>query len=193
MQDHHRKSIRIKEYDYSQSGAYFVTIVTYQRDSLFGKIENELMMLNAFGTIAAECWCAIPGHFPNVDLGAYVIMPNHVHGVIVIRDEESASDAVDEMGRGAAVLCPYDDNPHKINIKPGSLGAIVRSYKSAVSYQINKERNATDIWQRNYYEHIIRNDKDLQRITDYIETNPLRWNDDDENPVNIQPSYRVIG
>ena len=183
MQNHHRKSIRIKEYDYSQAGAYFVTIVTYQRDCLVGKIENELMILNAFGTIAAECWCAIPGHFPTVELGAYVIMPNHVHGVIVIRDDESAFDAVDEMGRGAEMLRPYDDNPHKINVKPGSLGAIVRSYKSAVSYRINKEHNATNIWQRNYYEHIIRNDKDLQRITDYIEANPLRWNDDDENPV----------
>ena len=83
------------------------------------------------------------------------------------------------------MLRPYDDNPnpHKINVKPGSLGAIVRSYKSAVSYRIHKEQNAIGIWQRNYHEHIIRDEKDLQRITEYIETNPSRWDEDDENPV----------
>ena len=180
-QKHHRISIRLKGYDYLQAGAYFVTLVAYQRDCLFGEIRDAKMVLNDFGTIADECWRAIPGHFEHVELGAYVVMPNHVHGVIVI------NDMGDGMGRGAAMLRPYDDNPHphKINVKPGSLGAIVRSFKSAVSYRINKEYNATGIWQRNYYEHIIRNDKDLQRITDYIETNPLRWNDDDENPVNV--------
>lgn len=180
---HHRKSIRIKEYDYAKPGAYFVTIVTYQRDCLFGEIKNGETMLNDFGTIADECWRAIPEHFPFVELGAYVIMPNHVHGVIVI------NDMGDGTGRGAAMLRPYDDNPnpHKINVKPGSLGAIVRSFKSAVSYRINKEHNATGIWQRNYYEHIIRDEKDLQRITDYIEANPSRWDEDDENPIKAQP------
>jgi len=116
-------------------------------------------------------------------------MPNHAHGVIMIRDDESASHfgMTDDDGRGAAMLRPYANtaNDHKINVKPGSLGAIVRSYKSAVSYRINKEYNATGIWQRNYYEHIIRDEKDLQRITDYIEANPLRWDEDDENPRNV--------
>ncbi|MBN1452414.1 MAG: hypothetical protein JW963_15470 [Anaerolineales bacterium] len=79
-----------------------------------------------------------------------------------------------------------NDNPHKINVKPGSLGAIVRSYKSAVSYRINKEHNATGIWQRNYYERIIRNEQEMAKIWDYIETNPLHWADDDGNPVNVQ-------
>ena len=172
---HHRRSIRIKGYDYTQVGAYYVTIVTYQRDCLFGDIQNGEAILSDFGKIADECWRAIPEHFPFVELGAYVVMPNHVHGIIVIRD----------MGRGAALLRPYNgnDNPHKINVKPGSLGAMVRSYKSAVSYRINKEHNATGFWQRNYYEHIIRDNQDLQRITDYIEANPSRWNDDDENPL----------
>ena len=184
---HHRKSIRLDGYDYSQAGAYFVTIVTYQRDCLFGKIENEEMLLNDFGKIADECWLAIPEHFPNVELGAHVIMPNHVHGVVVICDDESASHlgTTDDGRRGAALLRPYDDdNTHKINVKPGSLGAIVRSYKSAVSYRINKEHNATGIWQRNYYEHIIRNADEANRIHLYIEANPAQWDDDDENPSN---------
>ena len=142
-QKHHRNSIRLKGYDYSQAGAYYVTIVAYQRDCLFGKIENEEMILNDFGKTADECWRAIPEHFPFAELGAYVIMPNHAHGIIVIRTD---------MGRGAEMLRPYapNENPHKINVKPGSLGAIVRSFKSAVSYRINKELNATGIWQRNY-------------------------------------------
>ena len=86
---HHRKSIRLPEYDYSQAGAYYVTIVTYQRDCLFGEIVNEEMILNDLGKIADECWRAIPEHFPNVELGAYVIMPNHAHGIIVIHNDES--------------------------------------------------------------------------------------------------------
>src|SRR6187402_2254625 len=81
---HHRRSIRLQRYDYSQAGAYFVTIVTHERDCLFGEIENEIMLLNDYGKIAEECWIAIPEHFPNVILGGYVIMPNHVHGIIVI-------------------------------------------------------------------------------------------------------------
>lgn len=84
---HHRKSIRLQGYDYSQAGAYFVTIVTYHRDCLFGQIENEIMVLNDLGIIADECWRAIPEHFPFVELGAHIIMPNHAHGIIVIHDD----------------------------------------------------------------------------------------------------------
>jgi len=79
---HHRRSIRLQKHDYSQEGAYYVTIVTYQRDCLFGEIVNKEMILNEFGKIADECWCAIPEHFPNVELGTYVVMPNHVHGIL---------------------------------------------------------------------------------------------------------------
>lgn len=178
---HHRRSIRIKEYDYTSPGAYFVTLVTYQRDCLFGEIRDAKMALNDFGSIADECWHAIPEHFPFVELGAYVIMPNHVHGIIVIHADDLASQHV-----GATqCVAPTPITRRPKGPKPKSLGAIIGSFKSAVSYRINKEYNATGIWQRNYYEHIIRDEKDLQRITDYIETNPLRWNDDDENPVNV--------
>jgi putative transposase len=142
----------------SQAGAYFVTIVTYQRDCSFGKIENEEMVLNDFGKIADECWRAIPEHFPNVELGAYVIMPNHVHGVVVIRDDESASDAVDAQHVGATQwVAPTNPNARPNGPKRGSLGAIIGSYKMAVTRRIQREHNTTGIWQRNYYEHIIRN------------------------------------
>jgi REP element-mobilizing transposase RayT len=174
---HHRRSIRIREYDYC-IGAYFVTIVTYQRDLLFGTIENGEIILNDFGNIAAECWRAIPEHFPHVELGAHVVMPNHVHGIIIINGRGTISVGATQW------VAPTIPNARPNGPKRGSLGAIIGSYKMAVTRRIQHEHNATAIWQRNYYEHIIRNEKDHQRITDYIEANPLRWNDDDENPSN---------
>ena len=180
-QKHHRRSIRIKGYDYSQAGAYYVTIVMYQRDCLFGEIKNEEMHLNDFGKIADECWRAIPEHFPFVELGMYVIMPNHVHGIIVIRNDELTSNVVVGATQWVAPTTP--GNRPK-GPKPKSLGTIIGQFKSAVSYRINKEYNATGIWQRNYYEHIIRDEKDLQNKTDYIEANPSLWDEDDNNPRN---------
>jgi putative transposase len=173
---HQRQSIRVKEYDYTQAGAYFVTIVTHQRDCLLGDIQNGTMVLNAFGQIADECWRSIPEHFPSVELGASVIMPNHVHGIIII----SGVGATHVESVGARHASPLQNPPR--GAPPRSLGAIVGSFKSAVTKRIGREHNVTGIWQRNYYEHIIRDDKDLQRITDYIEANPSRWDEDDENP-----------
>ena len=154
-QKHHRKSIRLKGYDYSQAGAYYVTIMTYQRDCLFGEIVNAEMVLNDLGKIVDECWHAIPEYFPVVELGAHVSMPNHVHGIIMIRNDESTTV-------GATHASPLRiPNSHPRGVSPGSLGAIVGSFKSAVTKRIGRELNATGIWQRNYYEHIIRDEKDL--------------------------------
>lgn len=171
-QKHHRRSIRLKEYDYSQPGGYFVTIVTYQRDVLFGEIVNEEMVLNDFGKIADECWRAIPEHFPNVELGAYVVMPNHVHGIIIIAESV-----------GARHVSPLQNQSTPRGFKRGSIGAIVASFKSAVTRIIGHEHNATGIWQRNYYEHIIRNHEDWDRIHRYIDSNPSLWAEDEENPL----------
>ncbi len=165
---HHRRSIRLKRYDYSQPGAYFVTIVTRQRECLFGEIVGGEMKLNDWGEIADECWRAIPEHFPNVESGAHIVMPNHVHGIVVITV-------------GATHASPLPQN----GIKPGSLGVIIGSYKSAVMKRINREYNATGIWQRNYYEHIIRDNDDMERIWNYIELNPTMWTDDGENPGKV--------
>jgi len=168
---HHRRSIRLPGYDYSQVGAYYATIVTHQRDCLFGEVIDEEMALNDFGKIADECWRAIPDHFPNVDLGAHIIMPNHVHGIIVITD-----------GRGTIYRAPTQEQFQKP--VAGSIPTIVRTFKAAVTRRIGREHNATGIWQRNYYEHIIRDEKDLQSKTDYIEANPSLWDEDDNNPRN---------
>ena len=175
-QKHHRRSIRLKQYDYTQPGGYFVTIVTYQRDLLFGEITNEEMQLNEFGCIADECWRAIPDHFTNVELGACVIMPNHVHGIIVINDGMATNSSPFVGARHASPLPPC-------GVKPNSIGAIVGSFKSAVTKRIGRELNATGIWQRNYYEHIIRNHEDWDRIHRYIESNPSMWAEDQENSM----------
>ncbi|MBI5295644.1 MAG: transposase [Chloroflexi bacterium] len=197
-QQHHRRSIRVKGYDYTEPGAYFVTIVTYRRDPLFGKIENGIMLLNDFGKIADECWRAIPEHFPTVELGVHMIMPNHVHGVIGIRADVSisngivaqhvgATDADNDMDltrRGAIYRAPTDNVEQFGKPIKGSLPTIVRTYKAAVTRIIAREHNATGIWQRNYYERIIRNADEANRIHLYIEANPAQWDDDDENPSN---------
>jgi len=163
----YRHSIRLKDYDYSQPGAYFVTIAAFQHENLFGEIMNGEMRLNEYGNIAEECWRAIPEHFPNMELGVYVIMPNHVHGIIVIHEYKSLPSV---RARHASPLRPN-------GVKPNSLGAVVGSFKSAVTHNIGQ----TNIWQRNYYEHVIRNEKEWDRIHRYIESNPMNWEIDEEN------------
>lgn len=183
LQKHHRHSIRLPHYDYSRPGAYFVTIVAWQRECLFGEVVDGEMRLSKFGLVAKQQWEKLPKRFPNIELGVFVIMPNHTHGIIVIKvgrgTAENPSDPDGELSRRAPTQEGFQ--------KPvrGSIPTIIRSYKSAVSYRINLMRGTQDIpvWQRNYYEHIIRNEQDLQNKTDYIEANPLLWGEDDENPM----------
>jgi putative transposase len=177
---HHRRSIRLPDCDYSQAGAYFVTLVTWQRDCLFGKVVQGEMILNDLGKIAAEAWRAIPEHFPNVELGAYVVMPNHLHGILLIREAESRNS----VGATHCVAPTIGPKLRPNGPQPGSLGTIIGSYKAAVSRRINQQFNATGIWQRNYYEHILRSEIELKNKWDYIEGNPILWDQDDENPGN---------
>jgi putative transposase len=169
---HHRRSIRLKGYDYTQSGAYYITIVTYQRQHLFGEVVNGEIRLNELGQIAHNEWFKTAALRPYVELheDEFVVMPNHVHGIIWIRNNIVAER------RSAPTMI-------KINVPPKSLGAIIRAYKSAVTYAINALQNQRGavLWQRNYYEHIIRDEKDLQAKRDYILSNPLNWENDDEN------------
>src|SRR5512138_1064711 len=181
-QEHHRHSIRLPNYDYSQPGAYFVTIVTWHRECLFGEVVDGEMRLNKFGLVTKEQWEKLPKRFPNIELGAFVIMPNHMHGIIVITDGRGTAENPSNLGSEATRRAPTREQFQK-PVK-GSIPTIVRSYKSAVSYRINLMRGIQDVpvWQRNYYEHIIRNDRDLQNKTDYIEANPMLCAEDHENP-----------
>lgn len=168
----HRRSIRLKEYDYGQTGAYFVTIVTQGRECLFGEITNDEMKLSRFGEIAHAEWFKTAELRSNVKLWGdeFVVMPNHIYGIIWIIDNIGAERC------SAPTRLP--------RVIRGSLGAIVRVYKSAVTYAVNEMRGTrgTPVWQRNYYEHIIRNQADLENIYKYIQYNPIQWAKDEENP-----------
>ena len=212
---HHRRSIRLKGYDYTQQGAYFVTICTHQRNCLFGEIVDGEMKLNTNGEIARGSWLSIPRHFQNVELDEFVIMPNHLHGIILIVNNSEVEGEVlanqdflqsrSEV-EGEALAISNDQNQQnlsrqcfaptvntgetiKINgTKPQSLAAIIQNYKSVSTRQINRINKAKGniIWQRNYYEHIIRDEEALNNIRQYIFNNPINWVEDKENPANFQ-------
>jgi putative transposase len=165
---HHRRSIRLKEYDYSQPGAYFVTVCTHNRECLFGKMINGIMMLTDPGKIVTACWNDMPSHYPQVELDAFVVMPNHIHGINILRHP-------DDVGAGL--------KPAPTLIRHG-LTEIVRAFKTFSARRVNVARNApgTPLWQRNYYEHVIRGENDLNAVREYITNNPAGWDKDDENP-----------
>jgi len=146
------------------------------------------MQLSKFGEIAYNSWNAIPNHHSNVEIGTFVIMPNHVHGIITI---------IEDMGRGTACCAPTVDNTKFQDfgkLEPGSVSAIIRSFKSAVTNQIHRsaEGNPNHIWQRNYYESIITSDEDYTRIAAYIEFNPDNWPHDEANPDNVYRNPKLI-
>ena len=182
---HRRRSIRIPAYDYAGPGAYFVTIVTQDRECRFGYIENGALNMSPQGRIADGFWRAIPEHFPQVELGAYIVMPNHIHGIIIL-DGRAATSSPTVGAQHAAPLpqsMPHPQSAHRgPNVMPGSLGAIVRSYKSAVTKAVVQQFGGVSrVWQRNYFEHVIRDDDDWQRIHAYVESNIVNWAKDGEN------------
>ena len=183
--DRHRRSLRLKDYDYAQAGAYFVTICTQDRACLFGAIVDGAMQLSDAGSTVEQCWSQIPEHFRDVVLDEFVVMPNHVHGILVINPAVPAVPAVPVVpvvpAVGATHASPLRNGP-----RPGSLGAIVGSFKSAVTRRINQTCHSlgATVWQRNYYEHIIRDEASLHGIREYIANNPLQWALDRENPTN---------
>lgn len=169
-----RRSIRLKGYDYTQAGGYFITLVAHDRQCLFGEIINGEMRLNEYGAIVTEEWNHTAMIRPNVELDAFVVMPNHIHGIIMI------------VCRGESQFAPTETIEPKQPFRSpsGTIGAIIRGFKSATTKRINQSRNTpgVPVWQRNYYEHIIRNDKDLHAIQGYIVNNALQWELDRENP-----------
>lgn len=177
---HHRRFIRLKGHDYAQAGAYFITIVARDRVCLFGEVADAEMHPNDAGRIVDRCWRDIPAHFPNFELDAFVVMPNHVHGIIVM---------VRDPPVGATHASPLPDTATPRGPKRQSLGAVVGSFKSAASKYINALYGNPDttLWQRNYYEHVIREEESLNRIRQYILHNPVRWAFDRENPEAVTP------
>jgi putative transposase len=176
-QEFHRQSIRLENYDYSSNGAYFVTICTAQRLHLFGEIIDTTMHLNDFGQIANDCWLELPNHFSSVMLDEFVVMPNHVHGIILIQKLD------EPMAVGARHASPLQGHAAFRGVQKGSLGAMVGSFKSAVTKPINQARGAAgeSLWQRNYYDRIIRSEERLMAALAYIDNNPINWALDELN------------
>jgi len=167
-----RRSLRLRGYDYAQAGAYFVTICTQGRACLFGDVVDGDVHLNAAWRMVAQCWQDIPNRFPDAALDEFVVMPNHLHGIIVIV--------------GAQFIAPNDSgamNSGAMNRAP-TVGEMVRSFKAVATRMLRQIQYPSFAWQRNYYEHIIRNEDDLARIREYIVNNPLQWALDRENPTN---------
>ncbi len=175
----HRKSIRLRNYDYASTGAYFVTLCTYQREHLFGEIVDGDMQLNELGSIVHFEWKWTEIVRPTIDMDVYVVMPNHLHGIVVFGGEDrnfSLNSNEVAIGVGA-------DSSPPLHRPKRSLGSFVWQFKATTTKRINALRNTpgTPIWQRNYHEHIIRNDKDCNRIREYIQYNPQNWSTDEEN------------
>jgi putative transposase len=185
--DHHRRSMRLRGYDYAQAGAYFVTICTYDRACLLGDIVDGTMRLNDAGQVVQEGWTAIARQYSGIAIDAFVVMPNHIHGIIMI----AATGTTGPTGAtttpvGAQFIAPnpvpHSNTTNAMNRAP-TVGEIVRAYKARVTVTINQRRGTrgVPVWQRNFYDHIIRDDEALDRIRQYIVDNPAQWAHDPEN------------
>lgn len=198
---HHRRSIRLREYDYSTTGAYFVTICAQGRECLFGEVRDGAMNLNDSGCMLSEGWLKLPDKFPDVALDEYVIMPNHFHGIIVLNEPDDDVDRRGEPRVRPPLKCEHKDHGEHKNqgehkVRPygtaeGSVGRIVQAFKSmttnAYIHGVNEHGwplFAGRLWQRNYYERVIRDERELDAARKYIFENPIKWDLDRENPQN---------
>ena len=150
-----RRSLRLPGYDYSQAGAYFITACTQNRVMLLGEVIDCSVRLNELGTIVQQTWDDLPTHYQGIDLDAFVVMPKHLHGIIILADQSERRQAVPEIVRGFKTF-----SARRVNEHAGERGLL---------------------WQRGYYEHVIRNEKALDRIRAYIANNPAQWAEDPEN------------
>jgi len=187
---HHRRSIRLKGYDYAQVGAYFVTLCVQGRECVLGDVVDGHMMLNDAGQRADQFWPAVADHFADVEIDTWVTMPNHVHAIIVIGRGVVSTPTVstpnnEEMGEEkGGETPPLHGGGGRGVVSTPTLGQIVAYFKYQTTKSINQMREmpGARFWQRNYWEHVIRDETDLNRIRRYIQTNPLRWVDDQLHP-----------
>ncbi len=194
---HKRRSIRLKNFDYSREGLYFITICCKNREHLFGEIVDGKMILNDIGEMAQICWNAIPEHFENVSLHSFVIMPNHVHGIIEIvtnvgakyfspeNNEHCTKHFSPEHDEHWAKHFSSENDEHwakDISPQPKgtskTVGSIVRGFKIGVTKWVRQNTDIYQVWQRNYHEHIIRNENAYIKISEYIRNNPQKWDED---------------
>ncbi|HLD93520.1 MAG TPA: hypothetical protein VI703_04915 [Anaerolineales bacterium] len=195
---HHRRSIRLKGYDYTQAGAYFITLVSWQRECLFGEIRSGEISLNALGSLVDNEWRRLGKRFERVVVDELIVMPNHVHGILVIAAEDlvgaggvgARQEGTDKVGEYPFASPLRGVRGSACGVIPGSLGAIVGAYKSTTARLINGLRRTpgAPVWQRNFYEHIIRDESEWEAIRVYIHNNPFEWEADNENPARSEAS-----
>lgn len=182
-----RQSIRLPDYDYRSPGAYLVTTCAADRRCLFGAVTNGQMIPNDYGIIVAEEWRRTEMVRDRIVVDTFVVMPNHTHGIIIITDfPDDDTDGSD--GRGSSPTNPYhhDDNPERTfgGAIAGSVSTIMQQFKSMVTKRINRLRDtpSAPVWQRNFYERVVRTRDELERIRTYIRRNPPKWGEDRIHP-----------
>lgn len=175
-----RKNLRLPQYDYTQAGGYFVTMCTFEHLCLFGKIQNCTLSLNDCGRIAHECWEKIPTIYSHIQLDEFIVMPNHIHGILIIDDKRRMKrDAQRGDQRNEGWANQREEERARQCLAP-TLGVVIGQFKSVVTKRMNALRDTpgTYVWQRNYHDHIIRDEMDLNRIRKYIRDNPREWKND---------------
>ncbi len=190
-----RHSMRLKGYDYATGGAYFVTICTHHREDLLGSVVSGVVRPSECGLVVQRAWNDLPGHYPHVALDDFVLMPNHVHGVLFLGDEEVVNDIVVAGLRPATTTAgnasrpSYGDAASTRAARRHSLSEIVRAFKTFSARRINALRGtpASPVWQRGFYDHVVRDEPDLRRIRQYVLDNPLTWDADHEN-LSVTPA-----
>ena len=184
-----RRSVRLKEFDYAQPGAYFVTVCANNRRDVWGKVREGEVSLNSLGHIIEACWESIPAHFPHVRLDQYCVMPNHLHGILSFA----------RTGRGTIYRAPTVALSGTVEVESsikagkeqfsqpvaGSLPTVIRTFKAAVTRNARRtmQVGSIRIWQRGYFDRVIRNERELERVREYIANNPAKWDLDTENPA----------
>ncbi|MBT3278945.1 MAG: hypothetical protein HN909_05780 [Phycisphaerales bacterium] len=170
---HHRRSIRRRGQDYARAGAYFITLCAENRKSIFGQIRQETMQLYPLGHAAVQCWETIPSHFPHVRLDSFVVMPNHLHGILFLDDSCQEPPLPPNV---PPVWPPETKTPSR------TIGSIVRGFKIGVTKWAKQHTSIQAIWQRDYFDRVLRDQEELVRARNYIANNPLQWAIDKDNP-----------
>ncbi|MEM1043538.1 MAG: transposase [Bacteroidota bacterium] len=191
---HHRRSVRLRGYDYAQPGAYFATVYLHDRQvSLLGDVRDGVMRLSEAGAIVESAWDHLPSHYSHVRLDVFVVMPNHIHGIIGLVDPTDGSCATDVVGAGLkpAPTGASQNGPRRP--KRHGLPEIVRGFKTFSARRINRARgmSGVPVWQRNYWERVIRNERELDLVRRYIRDNPARWHRDRMHPNRTDPGRRL--
>ena len=190
---HHRRSIRLRDYDYSRAGAYFVTSCAFQRECLFGEVVDGEMRLNDAGRLVTTICDSLPQRYPGLEVDAFVVMPNHIHGIVVIHDPVGAIHESpifeSDMKTGASRERAIRESPQQ-GRRTMTLSKVVGYLKMNTAKGINQARDnpGVPVWQRDYFERVIRDDRELDGIRQYIVDNPAKWGEDENHPARQSPA-----